>query len=185
MANRDIKGYENLYSIDENGNIFSKINNRFLKPWKCKGTGYLYICLCKEKIQKKFTIHRLVALNFLDNPNNYPCINHKDGNKTNNNKENLEWCTYSHNMKEAFKIGIGNTWCGKKFGEQHPNYKFRGKWETQKEVLQLDKELNLIKEFNSAMEIKRELNYCPSHIGECCKNKRKTAYGYIWRYKNV
>lgn len=69
--------------------------------------GYLRVGLCnKEKRKKLIRVHRLVAETFIPNPNNKPCVNHKDGNKHNNQKENLEFCTYGENLEHAWKNGL-------------------------------------------------------------------------------
>jgi hypothetical protein len=89
------------YLIGENGEIFSERNNRFLKPYN--SGRYLEIQL---GLLHRSTVHRLVAEVYVDNPNNYPCVNHIDGNRLNNNYLNLEWCTYSHNTKHAFSNNL-------------------------------------------------------------------------------
>lgn len=94
---RDIDGYENKYQISNYGRIRSVKKNIILKPMVATN-GYLVACLWKDNKQKKFLIHRLVAEYFIDNPNSYPEINHKDEDKTNNNANNLEWCTHLYNM---------------------------------------------------------------------------------------
>lgn len=104
---KPIKNYED-YLVNENGDVFSKKNNKLLKPRESKN-GYLKITLYKNGKCKTFSIHRLVALAHLNNPNNYPVINHKDGNKLNNNISNLEWCTVSQNIKHAFDNGLCET----------------------------------------------------------------------------
>jgi hypothetical protein len=68
--------------------------------------GYPTISIKIEGKRKHLSIHRLVALAFVPNPNNLPWVNHKDGNKANNNPENLEWCTPSYNLYHAYKIGL-------------------------------------------------------------------------------
>ena len=68
--------------------------------------GYTYVTLSKLGVKKKYLIHRLVAMAFCDNPNNYKIINHIDGIKDNNIPSNLEWCTSSHNNKEALRLGL-------------------------------------------------------------------------------
>lgn len=90
--------YEN-YKVYEDGSIFSNISNKFLKPDNAQ--GYLQVTLSVNKSPIRIKIHRLVALLFVPNPNNYPIINHIDGNKLNNHFSNLEWCTYEHNNKHA------------------------------------------------------------------------------------
>lgn len=97
---KPIKGYEN-YMVSSLGNVKSLNYNRtekeqILKPGKDK-TGYLFVWLCKEGIRKKCLVHRLVAETFIDNPNNLPCVNHKDENKQNNCLSNLEFCSYKYN----------------------------------------------------------------------------------------
>ena len=92
----DIKNYEGLYAITEDGRVWSYRNKKFLKLQKGK-TGYYKVVLSKNNTQKTYNIHRLVAIAYIDNPNDYPCINHKDENKLNNKVENLEWCTYQYN----------------------------------------------------------------------------------------
>lgn len=107
------KRIKNLpYLIDEQGNVFSIKSNTWLKPTK-KDNGYLqfklFVSYNPENKKRKYEYlyaHRLVAEYFIDNPNNYPCINHIDGNKENNNVSNLEWCTYAQNMQHAVKTGL-------------------------------------------------------------------------------
>lgn len=91
-----IKGYEGLYSITRDGKVYSHINNKFLK--QSHKHRYPTVNLYKNKVYKTFRIHRLVAETYIPNPNNYPQVNHKDENKSNNSVENLEWCTPSYNI---------------------------------------------------------------------------------------
>lgn len=179
---KEIPNYEGIYEISTRGFIRT-ISKRLQKTPYITNKGYLAIDLYKNKKRKKHLIHRLIAETFISNPNNYPCVNHKDGNKLNNDINNLEWCTQKYNMQEAARLGLLNTWCGKLFGKNHPNYKFRGKWKTQKPIYQCDLEGVILKRFNSCEEAKRETNIEASHISECCNNKRKTAGGYIWKYE--
>lgn len=100
----DIKDYEGLYKIDENGNVFTLRKKRFLKPHVDKW-GYLKVTLTKNKISKSTFVHRLVAINFINNLENKPQVNHIDMNKQNNNKSNLEWVNNSENIQHAYDNG--------------------------------------------------------------------------------
>ena len=92
-----IIGYENLYKINNYGEVLSLRSNKILKP-NNNGIGYFIIQLCKNGKRKNYLIHRLVAEHFLDNPNNLPEVNHKDEDKSNNFVNNLEWCKHKYNM---------------------------------------------------------------------------------------
>jgi len=97
-----IKGFEG-YLINPEGKILSlkRKNKHFIKPYVA-GNGYLEVTLVKEKgVYKQVGVHRLLAQTFIPNPNNYPVVNHKDGNVLNNLLDNLEWCTESYNKKHS------------------------------------------------------------------------------------
>lgn len=94
---KQINNYVN-YLIDEDGNIFNTNTKQFLKG-SVGENGYKYYRLSKDNKKKMFYAHRLVAEHFIDNPNDLPVVNHIDGNKLNNNVNNLEWLSYSDNSK--------------------------------------------------------------------------------------
>lgn len=101
---KKINGYEN-YTISDGGEVFNTSTNRPLKG-SLGENGYRYFRLSKNNKKTMFYGHRLVAEAFLDNPNNLPVVNHKDGNKLNNNVSNLEWVSYSENSKHAHANGL-------------------------------------------------------------------------------
>ena len=101
---RTIKGYTD-YFITHEGIVWSKKRNKIISPYN-NGKGYLQIYLWKNKKRKRFYIRRLVIEHFIPNLLNKFQINHKDGNKQNNNINNLEWCTRSENMQHASKNGL-------------------------------------------------------------------------------
>ena len=98
-----IEGYEGLYQVSNYGRVrslfYRKKNQVQLLKLRKVTKGYLQVALWKNRKRKDFMVHKLVAEAFIPNPNNYPQINHKDEDKTNNCVENLEWCTneYNHN----------------------------------------------------------------------------------------
>lgn len=108
--------FPNIYEVSNKGNVKLLRSNKITKG-SINNYGYKFITGKFNKYRTTLLVHRLVANAFIPNPNNLPYINHKDGNKENNNVENLEWCTHSENMKHAVKIGLVTN-CTKK-GEQH------------------------------------------------------------------
>lgn len=101
---KDIKGYENLYQVSNLGRIKSfrqwkraSCPDEFILKNTIANNGYCQVTLYKNTKRKKFLVHRLVANAFIPNPQNLPHINHKDENRTNNNADNLEWCTPLYN----------------------------------------------------------------------------------------
>ena len=113
---KDIPGYEGIYQISTSGQIKSSDrpvwHGTFMytrkgtirKPFDAR--GYKALNLSKDGKKTFFTVHRLVALTFIPNPDNLPEINHKDGNKLNNHVDNLEWCTPSQNTQHAVDTGL-------------------------------------------------------------------------------
>ena len=127
---KSIENYSDYYEISSSGLIRSKdriiydkngirLRVNKAKEIKQRNGNYKTVGLNKGGVQKPFTVHRLVALHFVPNPDNKNQINHKDGDKDNNNDWNLEWCTCSENIKHAFKKGLKKpTWLGKKLSEE-------------------------------------------------------------------
>lgn len=116
---KSIEGYEKSYEISSCGRIKSKdrkiIDGRNLKGKLLKGgsypNGYRFMNLRKNGVNKSHLIHRLVAKAFIPNPNNYPVVNHLDGDKSNNKLENLEWCTQADNLYHAVKTNQMESIC--------------------------------------------------------------------------
>lgn len=166
---KDIKGYEGLYQASNLGNIKSK--NRILKQIKRKD-GYYFVNLSKNSKVKPTKVHRIIAETFIENKNNYNIINHKDNNKENNCVENLEWCTQSHNIKEAYKCGARKPI--RLIGKNNPK---------SKGVIQYDLYNNYIKKWDCIKEASKKLKIKDSNISLVCKGKRKYVGGYIWKYE--
>lgn len=106
---KDIKGYEGIYKISNFGNVYSCVRLGYggiLLKNTVGNKGYNRISLCRNGERRKLKrVHRLVAEAFLDNPNNYKCIDHKDRNKTNNSYTNLRYCSYSENCRNKYISG--------------------------------------------------------------------------------
>lgn len=129
----DLTGYEESYQISDKGRVFSKRRldgNRIIYGKELHPTitqdGYLKIGLTKDGETKKFYLHRLVAQHFIENPQNLPQVNHKDGNKFNNDVSNLEWCTRKQNQEHAVKNFL------MQHGEARPSAKL-----TEQDVLEI------------------------------------------------
>ena len=186
---KDIEGFDGMYQVSNLGSIkslynYNQIEERILSPYYNKQTGYYMVNLCKNGKGKTYTIHRLVVKAFIPNPDNLPFVNHKDENKLNNtvyinedgsvdfDKSNLEWCTNKYN------INYGS--CSEKMRNAKLG-KFNNK--LSKVIIQYDFDGNFIKEWSSAAEIVRTTVYGQGNICACCRGERKTAYGYIWKFK--
>jgi hypothetical protein len=102
---KEIKDFEGIYEVSSKGNVKRIKTQLILKPRRHTG-GYYTVCLWKNGKDKYFFIHRLVASMFIENKDNKREVNHKDGIKTNNTVENLEWVTPRENQKHASKIGL-------------------------------------------------------------------------------
>ena len=105
---KDVVSYENYFSVSDQGRIFNKRNGRIHKQGKL-ASGYRMLTFSIEGKYHNKLVHRAVAQAFLNNKNSLPCVNHKDGNKANNNVSNLEWITYSGNTKHALETGLSVT----------------------------------------------------------------------------
>lgn len=155
---KDIKGFEGLYAITSCGKVWSHRSQKFLKAAN-DGRGYLYVCLKKNGKQKAIKVHRLVAEAYLPNPDNLPCVNHKDEDKTNNCVNNLEWCTYYYNHHYGTKI--------------------------ERAAKALWKKVRCIETgevFNSQKEAAEKYGLSQGNISRVCRGKAKTTGGYRWEF---
>lgn len=101
---KDVVGYDGLYQVSNCGNVFSVRSNKQLKL-RTNIDGYYTVCLSKYGVSKTWRVHRLVAMAFIPNTDNKPCINHIDCNRQNNVISNIEWCTIKENAQHAAKLG--------------------------------------------------------------------------------
>lgn len=161
-----VVGYEGLYIVSNTGrvkaiNYHREKKEKLLTIYDCK--GYKFVHLYKKGNPRKGQIHRLVAMAFIPNPNNYPIINHKDENPSNNNVENLEWCDYKYNANygnRSIKIGAKKN----------------------KRIIQLTKDGEYIREYASFKEAQEETGLQYTNISKVCRGIRELCGGYKWKY---
>lgn len=166
---KNIKGYEGLYQVSNLGRIRKIVLQSVLND------GYKCFNLIKDNNKKIMKVHRAVAEAFIPNPKNKPQVNHIDGNKQNNNVSNLEWVTASENMIHAIKTGlVPNKSIKEKRIRRNLNFK-------DTRIYQYDKNNYFIKEWRSIQEAANHYNINLGNMSKCCRGKRKTAGGYIWK----
>lgn len=164
---KPVVGFENFYLVNKIGDIVTlrnkngKFGNK-LKPYKDKD-GYLRVKLYNENKSIWIGVHKVVAMAFLENPNNYDIVNHKNYIRDDNRADNLEWCNQRKNVEWSI---------------QH----YKGV--NHKPIIRIDKFGNA-KLYNSLSQASKECGVSVSNICNCCKNKRKTAGGYVWKYSEV
>ena len=184
---KDIKDFEGFYKISDYGRVKSLkriINHNgsyskhirikeLIRKIRINKQGYWYLNLAKNGVYKTKKIHRLVAEHFIDNPHNYPFINHIDGNKLNNNINNLEWCTPSYNTNHAYKLGLSKAWNKGLYGSVN---------KTTRSVNQYDLNGNYIRTWDCIKNVERILKIESCNITRTCQGKRQSAGGYLWKY---
>ena len=155
------EGKETDYSVSTEGEVRKDITNYILS--QSSQQDYKFVGLFIDGQQKRMRVHRMVAMTFIDNPDNKPYVNHINGNRYDNNVENLEWVTPSENTKHAVETGLMNS--GRK-----------------RAVIQYSLNGEQMATFESASEAARQTGGSQSKITMCCKRQRQTANDYQWRY---
>lgn len=174
FPNYEVSSFGNVRSKDRistrNGSE-TRLNVKMLKPRLIK--GYLRVVLYSgnRKTHKAFQVHRLVAAAFIPNPENKPCVNHKDENRCNNCVDNLEWCTHKYNSNYGTAI------------ERRVKHQNWGSIADKQAIAveQCDKNGNIIKTWPSMIECERQAGFRNGSISKCCAGYLKTYKGYVWR----
>ena len=172
---RDVVGYEGLYQVSSEGRVKSlerKLSHwrggeriqkeRILKQSVVYG-GYLRVCLSVDGKTKMLRVHRLVCEAFHKNPENKPEVNHINEDKTDNRACNLEWCT----RRENCNYGTRNERSAKALSKPVGQYTLDGE---------------LVKIWPSTIEVQRQTGFGQGAVSAVAIGKRKTAYGFIWKY---
>ena len=152
------------YAVSNLGNVMNAKTGRILKPTLDR-YGYYYVCLSVNNKRQYKKIHRLVASAFIDNPEGKQCIDHIDGNRTNNNAENLRWVTPKENTNNPITL-------------QNIKNNCIPPTPIKKEVLCVSTN----KVFESTVDAGKYYNLDSSSIGKCCRGERKLCGGYEWQY---
>lgn len=186
MRQVDIKGFEG-YQITDDGRVWSKKSNKWMKPQLNKQNKYLCVGLCKNGKRYLKTIHRLVAEAFIENTENKPCIDHYNTIRTDNRSCNLRWCSHKENMNNensVIQMKKSHT------GDKNWNYGIHWSEEVKrkiaepqsKKVYQYTLDGELVKIWNSTMDCKRA-GYNQGNVSACCRGERGTHKNYIWKYE--
>ena len=164
-----VPGYEN-YLVSNNGVVVSTIRHGKrcfeVLPQRTEKQGYKNVTLHKDGKNHTLKVHRLVAMAFIPNPNNYPQVNHKDEDKGNNCLENLEWCTAKYNSNYGTKIERHKRLVGKTVVQINPITR------------------ECVTEYFSIQDASTNTGIDRGSINKCCLGERKTAGGYEWEYKD-
>lgn len=174
---KDVVGYEGLYMVSSLGRVVSLSKRNgvsyrqpfIMKPAIGKRGGYLHIVLCVNNIKKDMKIHRIVAQAFIDNPNNYPHIDHINTNRLDNTKENLRWCTRSMNRSNPISA---KRWSEARTGKSNTA--------RSKPVVQLQNGIK-VSVFSSQREASK-IGFNQSDISACCRGAERSHKGYQWMY---
>lgn len=182
---KDVPGFEGYYQASSFGRIRSvdRITNsrtaygKILKQ-SLQNSGYRFVGLAKNGKTKSSLVHRVVAISFLELVDGKTYVNHKDGDKENNNVNNLEWCSFSENIKHSYVLGT------RVISDRQINRLKNFNVETKsKSVYQYDISGNLLNKYPSMIvaSLKTGVNY--SSICSCVKGhiKHKTAGGFVWK----
>lgn len=171
---KELIGFDNSYFISNLGNVKSNsYNKEKLIKQSLNTTGYYKVTLYKNHKRVTLMVHRLVAEYFIDNPYNYPIVDHIDGNSLNNNVSNLRWVTQRDNIFNE------NTY--KKYRKSIDKYNK----ERIKRVYQLDNNKNVIRSFNSSYEAAIFMNCSVTCIRRSCETNYYKAKGYYWSYSSL
>lgn len=174
---KDMKGWEGLYQISNIGRVRSldrEVTSGFGSVRMSRGQmiipnvkkGYDTVGLCRNGSREWFLVHRLVALTFIPNPNNYPVVHHIDENKSNNHITNLEWCTYHYN----------NT-----YGDRLVGWGDKVRVKLSKAVLQYTMDGEFVKRWDAMIDAEREGGFRQGNISNCCRGTAKSHKGFIWK----
>lgn len=167
---KDVKGYEGKYQVSNLGRVkslnYHRSGKERLLSLAHDKDGYLYVCFHKNGKQKLYKVHRLVAIAFIPNPDNLPCVNHKDENPSNNRVENLEWCTQKYNINYGTRT------------------KRMSKAQSKPVICITTKRI-----FKSFVEASKYYKVDKGNICHCCKGEQKSAGKYkgqklVWKHLN-
>jgi hypothetical protein len=159
------------YGVSEDGIIVNLETGKILKLTPDKD-GYLCFISCINYVKKCLKVHRVVAEVFIPNPNNYPQVNHKNFNKQDNRKGNLEWCTDQYNKQHLWTTCPIKPRTPRKHGADS---------DKAKAVLQFSLDGLKIGEWGSVIDAINDTGIV--NISACCKGKLRTAGGYRWSYR--
>lgn len=184
---KPVDNYEGLLMVSSFGRIKS-ISRKVLNSGTYNGFYIKKDIILKQRIskhgyctisfrRKSFLVHRLVAKAFILNPENKPQVNHIDGDKLNNNLNNLEWCSRLENMRHAFNLGLI-----KPNKEHQKNITEKARVVNLKPVSKYSKQGILLENYNSIREASIDNNLPESNISMCCNGKLKTCGGFKWKF---